>query len=188
MKILLLNGSPNKTGQTMTLAAMLTEKLDGEIKTVHTYDADVAACFDCKYCFENPGCAVKDEMQDIYKLIDWAELFLIASPVHFGIISAKLMTLASRVQTFWAAANVRKDMEKPAKIKGGVNIFTAGAKWNNMFLPCEGVSSLLFHSLGAEQIGSLYAAGTDALPVEQSSEAKRKAELTADRIKLFFNL
>ncbi len=185
MKILLLNGSPNKNGQTIKLADMLTGKLDGEIKTVHTYDVSVAACTDCKGCFKRPGCAVEDDMQEIYDLIDWAELFLFASPLHFGTFSGKLMTVASRFQTYWAADYVRKDRAKPKNRRGSVNILTAGAKWNNMFLLAEGVSAFLLGAVQAEPLGSLYAAGTDRLAADENPEAVKQAEVIAASIKAF---
>ena len=65
MKTLILNGSPRKKGETAFMIEALSRELGGEIKVVNAYTADIRPCVDCRWCFKNPGCAVKDEMQEV---------------------------------------------------------------------------------------------------------------------------
>ena len=69
MKTLILNGSPRKNGDTVGLINKLTEQLNGEYKIVDVYYSDISACVDCRYCWNNDGCSIKDEMTEIYYYI-----------------------------------------------------------------------------------------------------------------------
>ena len=67
MKKLILNGSPHKNGDTSYIVNELKKKLDGEIEEIFLYDAKISPCVDCRYCWKNKGCAIKDDMEKIYK-------------------------------------------------------------------------------------------------------------------------
>ncbi len=53
---------PRKNGDTASLLRILKKNLTGDVKVVDAY-CNVAPCVDCRYCWKNPGCCVKDEMQ-----------------------------------------------------------------------------------------------------------------------------
>ena len=93
MKTLILNGSPRANGDTVSLIKELTKKLPGEYKIVDAYHCDVSPCVDCRYCWEHPGCAIADEMQEIYAYIQECDNILIASPVYFSELTGKLLDL-----------------------------------------------------------------------------------------------
>ena len=80
MKTLILNGSPRVNGDTASLIRTVTEGLLGEHKVLDTYRCDISPCVDCRYCREHPGCAIQDEMQEIYDYIQQCDNILIASP------------------------------------------------------------------------------------------------------------
>ena len=65
MKTLILNGSPRQNGDTASLIEKITEKLPGEYKIINAYRCNISPCVDCRYCRENRGCAIRDEMQEI---------------------------------------------------------------------------------------------------------------------------
>lgn len=66
MKTLILNGSPRKDGDTVSLINKMLPRLQGEYKIIDCYTADIAPCIDCRCCREKLSCPIKDEMQDIY--------------------------------------------------------------------------------------------------------------------------
>lgn len=74
MQTLILNGSPRKSGDTVSLIRIITEKIVGEYKIVDAYKCNISPCLDCRYCWENNGCVINDEMQEIYKYIQEYEL------------------------------------------------------------------------------------------------------------------
>ena len=64
MKTLIFNGSPRVHGDTVSLINRLTKSLEGEYRVVDVYRSNISPCIDCRYCWENSGCVIKDEMQD----------------------------------------------------------------------------------------------------------------------------
>ena len=81
MKTLILNGSPRKNGDTVSLINKLTEQLRGEYKIVDAYYANISPCIDCRYCWSSDGCSVDDEMTEIYDYIIDCDNVVIASPI-----------------------------------------------------------------------------------------------------------
>ena len=79
MKTLILNGSPRMNGDTMSLINLVIPKIKGDHKIVNAYHCNKLACLDCRFCWKNSGCAIDDEMQEIYDYIQECDNILIAS-------------------------------------------------------------------------------------------------------------
>ena len=126
MKTLILNGSPRENGDTASLIREVTGKLPGECKVVHAYRCNISPCVDCRYCRDQSGCAIKDEMQEVYGYIQECDNILIASPVYFSELTGKLLDLGSRLQTFYCAAFFRKEQPVIKKKKGAVILVGGG--------------------------------------------------------------
>jgi multimeric flavodoxin WrbA len=60
MRTLIINGSPRKNGDTMTLINEMTQYLSGELKIINTYYDNISLCIDCRYCWQNDGCSIDD--------------------------------------------------------------------------------------------------------------------------------
>ena len=105
MKTLILNGSPRPRGDSAALIAALKAKLDGEIVELSAYRNKISPCIDCRYCYTHAGCSIRDDMQVVYD--DDFDNIVIASPVHYGLLSAGLLSLASRLQLHHTAKHMR---------------------------------------------------------------------------------
>ena len=129
MKTLILNGSPRRNGDTVSLINKLTEQLNGEYKVVNAYYSDISACVDCRYCWSNDGCSFNDEMTEIYDYIVDCDNVVIASPIYFSQPTGKLLDVCSRFQTYFAAKHFRN--QAPAiKTKKGAVILVGGGDGN----------------------------------------------------------
>ena len=64
MKTLILNGSPRIMGDTAQLVKNITDNIAGEYRIVDAYRCNISPCIDCRCCWEEQGCAIKDEMQE----------------------------------------------------------------------------------------------------------------------------
>ena len=126
MKTLIFIGSPRKNGDTMSLVNVLCEGLQGEYKIVFAYDCNVSACLDCRYCWKNEGCAIDDEMQEIYDYIQDSDNILIASPVYFSMLTGKLLDVTSRLQTYFCSRFFRKTEPILKKKRGAVLLVGGG--------------------------------------------------------------
>ncbi len=66
MKTLIINGSPRINGDTASMLDIVKENIEGEYRVVDAYRCSISPCLDCRFCWENNGCAINDEMQEIY--------------------------------------------------------------------------------------------------------------------------
>ena len=126
MQTLILNGSPRKNGDTVSLINKLTEQLNGEYKIVDAYYSDISACVDCRYCWDNNGCSVNDEMTEIYDYIENCDNVVFASPVYFSQPTGKLLDVCSRFQTYFAAKHFRRETPSVKPKKGAVILVGGG--------------------------------------------------------------
>ena len=126
MKTLILNGSPRKNGDTVSLIKKLTEQLNGEYKIVDAYYSDISACVDCRYCWNNDGCSINDEMAEIYDYIADCDNVVIASPIYFSQPTGKLLDVCSRFQTYFAANHFRNQAPFINPKKGAIILVGGG--------------------------------------------------------------
>ena len=143
MKTLILNGSPRIIGNTTSLIEKVKEKIVGEYRIVNAYRCNISPCIDCRFCWENEGCAINDEMQEIYKYIQDCDNILIASPIYFSELTGKLLDVGSRLQTYWCAKYFRKK-EPVIKSKKGAVILVGGGD-GNINKPYNAACILLHH-------------------------------------------
>lgn len=143
MKTLIFNGSPRPQGDTVSLINYLMQDLNGEVRVVDAYRCDISPCIDCRYCWKNPGCSIKDGMQDIYKYIEECDNIVIASPIYFSELTGKLLDVGSRLQTYFCGKYFRKD-EIEIKSKKGAVILVGGGD-GRIEKPYETACTLMHH-------------------------------------------
>ena len=95
MKTLIFNGSPRPKGDTAGLLSLLKEDLAGEYRQVDAYRADISPCVDCRSCWTRKGCAIQDEMQEVYAYIQACDNILIASPIYFSELTGRLLDVGN---------------------------------------------------------------------------------------------
>ena len=125
MKTLIINGSPRVNGDTVSLINIVRKNIVAECKVLNAYMCNISPCIDCRYCWENCGCAILDEMQEIYDYIQVCDNILIASPIYFSELTGKLLDVGSRLQTYFCARFFRKE-EVILKPKKGAVVLIGG--------------------------------------------------------------
>lgn len=104
MNILVVTGSPRKGGNTEIMADVFAEsaRTVGHTVTVKNLSVlKVAPCLACKYCFSHDGeCVQKDDMNDILKELDVADLLVLASPIFWFDVSAQTKCFIDRMYAF----------------------------------------------------------------------------------------
>lgn len=100
MKVLILNGSPHKDGNTM-LALREMEKIfqsEGvETEILQVGGLDIRSCIDCSYCRKNPGCVFDDAVNEIAPKFEAAEGLVVGTPVYYASANATLVALLTRL-------------------------------------------------------------------------------------------
>lgn len=106
MNILILSGSPRKGGNTEIMAETFAEgaREAGHDATVKAMSGlSIAPCLGCMYCFEHDGeCVQKDDMTDIYRLFEAADMFVFASPIYWFAMSAQTRAATDRLFAFYS--------------------------------------------------------------------------------------
>ncbi len=171
MKTLIFNGSPRKTGSTAFLIRELTKLLDGEVKVINAYSNDIHPCLDCRYCWENDGCAQKDGMQELYKDIEDCDNIVIASPIYFSELTGELLNIGSRLQMYFAAKYFRKKNIITKKKNGAILLCGGG---DGSMEKAEDTAVCLLRHMKAEPVGYIHSLNTNSIPADQDTEAMKE--------------
>lgn len=103
MKVLAVNGSPRKGGNTETLIRTVFEVVENEgIETelIHIGGKIIRGCTACAKCWENKDekCIVKgDDVNEYIQKVKEADAVILASPTYFANISSELKAFIDRV-------------------------------------------------------------------------------------------
>ena len=104
MKILALNGSARKRGNTDIL---IDQILKGSKRGKHTtqklylYDYEILPCMDCRDCKKGDYvCTLNDGMKKIYPKMEKADLIIFGTPNYWNGPTAKMKLLIDRMRPF----------------------------------------------------------------------------------------
>lgn len=122
MKILILNGSPRPNGNTAAMVEAFSEgaRSNGhEAVVVNVCQKKIAGCLACEYCHTkgNGKCVQQDDMQEIYPVLDEAEMIVLASPIYYHSFTGQLQCAINRIYA----------LDKPKKLKKAALIVSSGS-------------------------------------------------------------
>jgi NAD(P)H-dependent FMN reductase len=168
MKVLALNGSPRKGGNTeILLEEMLTgvKEQGGEVKLYNLNTMRLTPCQDCGACDEKARCPIPDDMQAIYDELRTADRIIIASPIFFYNISAQMKAMIDRCQVFWAEKYLHKKPITPGPHgRKGLLLLVGGMKLtekNEGFHCSEAVVRAFFRTVNVPEDVTLAYANVD---------------------------
>ena len=170
MKTLIINGSPRIQGDTESLIHIVKEGITGECKVLDAYRCNISPCVDCRYCWEHNGCAIHDEMQEIYDYIQTCDNILIASPIYFSELTGKLLDVGSRLQTYFCARFFRKEEAVPKPKKGAVILVGGGD--GHMDKAYETACTLLHHMNCYNIHETVFSHNTNQRPALEDEQAQ----------------
>ena len=93
-------------------------------KKVYLVDKKLSLCTNCRSCTQQPGespglCVLSDAMEDLLKEIEWADAFVLGSPMNAGTVTAVMKTFIERLICFaywpWGAAAPKSRLPKKTK-------------------------------------------------------------------------
>ncbi len=156
-KILILNGSPRKNGNT---AALIDRFIDGAQKVGHDItrfniqQMNIHPCIGCLKGGKDPNspCTQKDDMDKIYKAFKECDLVVLASPMYYWSFTAQLKAVLDRL---FAVAEEFKAMPK----KDCMMIIAAEDDSESNKAPLFSYYGLLMNALNWNDKGSLIAGG-----------------------------
>ncbi|MGN0902295.1 MAG: flavodoxin family protein [Succinivibrio sp.] len=99
MKVLLVNGSPNKKGCTYTALheiAVTLKECGIESDIYHIGKSPVAPCRGCRVCGKTGKCVIKDKVNDFIEYAATFDGYVLGSPVHYASASGVLVPFMDR--------------------------------------------------------------------------------------------
>ena len=98
MKLLAIYGSPRKNGNTAQMmdAAISVFPEKAKIHKLYLNDYKFDACGPCRACKTTGYCVIEDDMQLIYKEMQWADIILFGTPAQFSDVSVDIKKLMER--------------------------------------------------------------------------------------------
>ncbi|MFW9831521.1 MAG: flavodoxin family protein, partial [Candidatus Thorarchaeota archaeon] len=106
IRVLGISGSPRKAATDFALQEALRyaeEKENVKTKYFSVMNKKLNFCIHCDYCIrKREGCTFKDDMVEVYGLMEWADAYILGSPVYQGNISGQLKTLLDRTRALVA--------------------------------------------------------------------------------------
>ncbi len=106
IRLLGISGSPRKAATEYAIQEALNyamEKYNAEVRSFSVAKKKINFCIHCDHCIRTrEGCVFKDDMEEVYELMEWADAYIIGSPVYQGNISGQLKTLLDRTRALVA--------------------------------------------------------------------------------------
>ena len=99
MKVLSINGSRRKNGNTAHLiASILSPSKKGEAQTESIFlgDYNIGACTGCEGCRSSWECIIKDDFAKIVEKIDGADGIVLASPTYWYSVTSDMKRFIDR--------------------------------------------------------------------------------------------
>ena len=113
MNILIIQGSPRANGNTAWMAGecrKAAEAAGHKVTLVDVAHKKIAGCMACEYCHGkgNGVCVQKDDMQELYPLLEEAEVLVLAAPIYYFTLSAQIQAPIQRIYNMNKPPKVRK--------------------------------------------------------------------------------
>lgn len=132
-KVLIVEGSPRRNGNSVLLGARAAEGLregDVEVETIHLQGMNIHSCLHCDGCIRKKlNCTQQDDMQSLYPKLLEANGLILSSPIYWFTYNAQMKTFIDRWYGLWQ--NQHDFLEgKPVGViltYGDTDEFTSGA-------------------------------------------------------------
>lgn len=158
-KIVILNGSPRKGGNTVALCESFTEGAKAAGHAVTRFDLqqmNIHGCLGCMKGGKNPDspCVQKDDMDQIYAAYKEADSVVLASPMYFWSVTGQLKVTFDRL---FAVAETNADYQNPKK--DCILLMAAEGDTENNWKPVLDYYHALLAHLGWKDCGTVLAGG-----------------------------
>jgi multimeric flavodoxin WrbA len=103
MKVIAINGSPRKNGNTNQALKIMADELEQqgiEVENIQIGHLDIHGCIHCGYCWtsEDNHCVFKDDIvNETAKKLREADGFILGSPTYYAGIAGTMKALLDRV-------------------------------------------------------------------------------------------
>ena len=171
-KVLIVNGSPRKNGNSSVLAEQVAEgarSLGAEVEAVTLHDLDIRPCDGCDIC-RTPGndCHIDDDMRALYPRVREADALVLAGPVYYFTVTAQTKLFMDRCHAITMPGDPNNGLAGKrigiVLTYGGADAFDSGAV--NALRTFQDA----YRYIGARIVGIVHGTTTAASPVRDNRE------------------
>jgi len=175
MKVLGIMGSPRRQSNTEIL---LDKALEGareagaEVEKVLVSKLEISPCLEIYACRKDGNCAIKDDMQLLYKKLLEADHIVFASPIFFYGITSQAKAIIDRCQALWVRRHVLGMGKEDKRVRRGVFISIGATRGKKLFDGAVLTVQYFFDAIGVKYSGDLLVRGIDNKgQIKEHSEA-----------------
>jgi len=164
MKVLGIMGSPRRQSNTEIL---LDKALEGaraagaEVEKVLVSKLKISPCLEIYACRKDGNCAIKDDMQSLYKKLLEADCVIFASPMFFYGITSQAKAVVDRCQALWVRKHVLGMGKEDKRERKGVFISVGATRGTKLFDGAVLTAKYFFDAIGVKYSGDLLVRGID---------------------------
>ena len=149
--IILVSGSPRGNSNTERMLNAVLDVTGGEL--IRVTDHKIKPCTSCRFCVENKGCCIDDDMQELYLKLLNADAIILGTPVYFNNVSAQLKAFMDR--TWCLRGSLKNKIAGAVAVGRGYGLEGALTALNSFFLKHEMLVANRGVSTSAFDVGEL---------------------------------
>jgi len=164
MKVLGIMGSPRRQSNTEILLAKALEgarEAGAEVEKVLVSKLKISPCLEIYACLKDGNCAIKDDMQLLYKKLLEADHIVFASPMFFYGITSQAKAIIDRCQALWVRRHVLGMGKEDNRARRGVFISVGATQGKKLFDGAVLTVKYFFDAIGVKYSGDLLVRGID---------------------------
>ena len=164
MKVLGIMGSPRRQSNTEILLDRALEgarEAGAEVEKMLVSKLKISPCLEIYACRKDGNCAIKDDMQLLYKKLLEADHIVFASPIFFYGITSQAKAIIDRCQALWVRRHVLGMGKEDNRVRRGVFISVGATQGKKLFDGAVLTVKYFFDAIGVKYSGDLLVRGID---------------------------
>ena len=164
MKVLGIMGSPRRKSNTEILLDRALEgarEAGAEVEKMLVSKLKISPCLEIYACRKDGNCAIKDDMQLLYKKLLEADHIVFASPIFFYGITSQAKAIIDRCQALWVRRHVLGMGKEDNRVRRGVFISVGATQGKKLFDGAVLTVKYFFDAIGVKYSGDLLVRGID---------------------------
>lgn len=183
MKIVSVNGSPRRNGNTAKLMELVelgakSAAPDAKIRRFHLNEMDFKGCQGCRHCKTEHaiGCVQNDDLTELLREIVTSDALILGSPIYMGHVSGQFKLFMDRLYGF---TGPNRTIRLPSG-KRAVIVLTQGVKDVTTYSNVVDLLTHMFSRRGFVSVEAVLAGGCSgaasgdiAFPAEVEAKARK---------------
>jgi len=173
-------GSPRRGGNSdliLDTSLQGARQQGARVNRIYVRDLEISGCRECNGCEKTGKCVVQDDMQQIYTLLNDADVIVLSSPIFFYGLTSQLKAMIDRGQAMWARKRLEGKETSMPNTKGRGYVIAVGAtKGEKLFLCVEMIARYFFDAFSMNYEEGLFFQGIEGkAAVRQHPDALSRA-------------